>query len=108
MTAQQDKDGRMPYNLILPDSTIVLLWIVTAEAERCYPSDDLDLAEYETLTLDSCILEKQAHLLPSFKGGTFELEGNAYVVDEVAEFSDKPLANLLRRVRIESTCFFPQ
>lgn len=107
MTAEQDHRNGMPYNLILPDQTIVLLWIVKAEAVRTYPTDSLEQAEYETLGLDACILEKQTGFLPFFKGATFELEGNAYVVDEVTESKDKPMANLLRRIRIEAICFFP-
>jgi len=108
MSVQQDSRDGMPINLILPDHTIVLLWIVTAEAVRNYANDDIHNAEYETLGLDACILEKQSGFLPNFKGATFELEGNAYLVDEVTESKDKPMANLLRRIRIEAISFFPQ
>jgi hypothetical protein len=108
MTAQQDKQDGMPINLILPDQTIVLLWIVTAEAVRNYAYDDTEKAEYETLSLDACILQKQAGFLPFLKGSTFELEGNAYVVDDFKDSDLKPIANLLRRIRIEAICFFPE
>jgi hypothetical protein len=74
-----------PINVILPDSTIVLMWIVKTEAVRQFSLTDMKQAEVELADFDAVILSKQAKHIREMTGATFEKDGNAYVIDAVSQ-----------------------
>ena len=74
-----------PINVILPDSTIVLMWIVKTEAIRQFAVQDMKQAEVELADFDAVILSKQRKHIPQMTGATFEKDGNAYVIDSVSQ-----------------------
>ena len=74
-----------PINVILPDSTIVLMWIVKTEAIRQFSIQDMKQAEVEEAEFDAVILSKQRKHIPQMTGATFEKDGNAYVIDSVSQ-----------------------
>ena len=74
-----------PINVILPDSTIVLMWIVKTEAIRQFSIQDMKQAEVELADFDALILSKQRKHIQQMTGATFEKDGNAYVIDSVSQ-----------------------
>ena len=74
-----------PINVILPDSTIVLMWIVKTEAIRQFSIQDMKQAEVELADFEAVILSKQRKHIPQMTGATFEKDGNAYVIDSVSQ-----------------------
>ena len=74
-----------PINVILPDTTIVLMWIVKTEAVRQFSLTDMKQAEVELADFEAVILSKQSRHIPEMAGATFEKDGNAYVIDAVSQ-----------------------
>lgn len=111
MTTSTRHDPRTPCNVILPDQTIVLMWIVKTEAIRQYSIKDMKNAEVELADFEAVILGKQAKHIPQLAGATFDLNGNAYVIDVVGEsVADKINRKSvhLRQIWLSARSFFPQ
>jgi len=105
-----ERDARQPINVILPDTTIVLMWIVKTEAIRQYSIQDMKQAEVELADFEAVILAKQAKHLPTFAGATFELNGNAYVIDAVSQSAADVIKRQsihLKKIWVSSRSFFP-
>ena len=100
-----------PINVILDDSTIVLMWIVKTEAIRQYSIQDMKQAEVELADFDAVILSKQSRHIPDMAGATFELNGNAYVIDAVSQsVADKinKKSVYLTPIWLSARSFFPR
>lgn len=111
MTALTKHKAGQPINVILPDQTIVLMWIIKTEAIRQYSVSDMKQAEVELADFEAVILGKQAKHIPQLAGATFELNGNAYVIDVVGEsVTDKINRKSvhLRQIWLSARSFFPQ
>lgn len=111
MSASTRHDPRTPCNVILADQTIVLMWIVKTEAIRQYSVSDMKQAEVELADFEAVILGKQAKHIPQLAGATFDLNGNAYVIDVVGEsVADKINRKSvhLRQIWVSARSFFPQ
>lgn len=111
MTTSTRHDPRTPCNVILADQTIVLMWIVKTEAIRQYSVSDMKQAEVELADFEAVILGKQAKHIPQLAGATFDLNGNAYVIDVVGEsVADKinRKSVYLRQIWLSARSFFPQ
>jgi len=109
-TSTKHKAGQ-PINVILPDQTIVLMWIVKTEAIRQYSVQDMKQAEVEHADFEAVILSKQAKHIPEFAGATFELNGNAYVIDAVSQsVADKinKKSVYLSPIWLSARSFFPR
>ena len=99
-----------PINVILPDTTIVLMWIVKTEAVRQFSLTDMKQAEVELADFDAVILAKQAKHIPTFAGATFELNGNAYVIDAVSQSAADVIKRQsihLKKIWVSARSFFP-
>lgn len=111
MTASTKHKAGQPINVILPDQTIVLMWIIKTEAIRQYSVSDMKQAEVELADFEAVILGKQAKHIPQLAGATFDLNGNAYVIDVVGEsVADKinRKSVYLRQIWLSARSFFPQ
>lgn len=111
MTTSTKHKAGQPINVILPDQTIVLMWIVKTEAIRQYSVSEMKQAEVEHAELEAVILSKQAKHIPEFAGATFELNGNAYHIDFVGQsVLDKINKNSvhLTKIWLSARSFFPQ
>lgn len=111
MTTSTKHKAGQPINVILADQTIVLMWIVKTEAIRQYSVKDMKNAEVELADFEAVILGKQAKHIPQLAGATFELNGNAYVIDCVGEsVADKINRKSvhLRQIWLSARSFFPQ
>lgn len=111
MTTSTTMRPRQPINVILPDHTIVLVWLIKIEAIRQFSITDMKQAEVEHADFDAVILAKQAKHLPDFAGATFEHSGNSYVIDAVAHAvgdSIKGQSMHLKNVFFTARSFFPQ
>ena len=100
-----------PINVILPDSTIVLMWIVKTEAIRQFAIQDMKKAEVELADFDAVILSKQSKHIPQMTGATFEKDGNAYVIDAVSQsVADKinKKSVYLTPIWLSARSFFPR
>ena len=100
-----------PINVILPDSTIVLMWIVKTEAIRQFAIQDMKQAEVELADFDAVILSKQAKHIQQMAGATFEKDGNAYVIDAVSQsVADKinKKSVYLTPIWLSARSFFPR
>jgi hypothetical protein len=100
-----------PINVILPDSTIVLMWIVKTEAIRQFAIQDMKQAEVELADFDALILSKQAKHIREMTGATFEKDGNAYVIDAVSQsVADKinRKSVYLTPIWLSARSFFPR
>ena len=100
-----------PINVILPDSTIVLMWIVKTEAIRQFAIQDMKQAEVELADFDAVILSKQSKHIPQMTGATFEKDGNAYVIDAVSQtVADKinRKSVYLTPIWLSARSFFPR
>jgi len=100
-----------PINVILPDSTIVLMWIVKTEAIRQFAIQDMKQAEVELADFDAVILSKQAKHIREMTGATFEKDGNAYVIDAVSQtVADKinKKSVYLTPIWLSTRSFFPR
>jgi len=100
-----------PINVILPDSTIVLMWIVKTEAIRQFSIQDMKQAEVEEAEFDALILSKQAKHIREMTGATFEKDGNAYVIDAVSQtVADKinKKSVYLTPIWLSARSFFPR
>ena len=100
-----------PINVILPDSTIVLMWIVKTEAIRQFSSSNMNHAEVELADFDAVILSKQSRHIPEMAGATFEKDGNAYVIDAVSQtVADKinKKSVYLTPIWLSARSFFPR
>jgi sorbitol-specific phosphotransferase system component IIA len=99
-----------PINVILPDHTIVLMWIVKTEAIRQFSISDMSQAEVELADFEAVILAKQANHVPTFAGATFELNGNAYVIDAVSQSAADVIKRQsihLKKIWVSARSFFP-
>jgi sorbitol-specific phosphotransferase system component IIA len=99
-----------PINVILPDHTIVLMWIVKTEAIRQFSLSDMNHAEVELADFEAVILAKQAKHIPTFAGATFELNGNAYVIDAVSQSAADVIKRQsihLKNIWVSARSFFP-
>ena len=106
-----ERDARQPINVILLDHTIVLMWIVKTEAVRQYSIQDMKQAEVELADFEAVILSKQRKHIPELTGATFELNGNAYVIDAVSQsVADKinKKSVYLTPVWLSARSFFPR
>lgn len=111
MTASTKHKAGQPINVILADQTIVLMWIIKTEAVRQYSVSDIRHAEVELADFEAVILGKQAKHIPDLAGATFDLNGNAYVIDCVGEsVADKinRKSVYLRQIWLSARSFFPQ
>ena len=112
MTSTTSKLGAcQPINVILPDSTIVLMWIVKTEAVRQFSLTDMKQAEVELADFDALILSKQAKHIREMTGATFEKDGNAYVIDAVSQsVADKinKKSVYLTPIWLSARSFFPR
>lgn len=112
MTSTTSKLGAcQPINVILPDSTIVLMWIVKTEAIRQFAIQDMKQAEVELADFDALILSKQRKHVPQMTGATFEKDGNAYVIDAVSQsVADKinRKSVYLTPIWLSARSFFPR
>jgi len=109
-TSTKHKAGQ-PINVILPDQTIVLMWIVKTEAIRQYSLQDMKQAEVELADFEAVILSKQRKHIPELTGATFELNGNAYVIDAVSQsVADKinKKSVYLTPIWLSARSFFPR
>jgi len=109
-TSTKHKAGQ-PINVILADQTIVLMWIVKTEAIRQYSVQDMKQAEVEHADFEAVILSKQAKHIPELTGATFELNGNAYVIDAVSQsVADKinKKSVYLTPIWLSARSFFPR
>jgi hypothetical protein len=100
-----------PINVILPDSTIVLMWIVKTEAVRQFSLQDMKQAEVELADFDAVILSKQAKHIREMTSATFEKDGNAYVIDAVSQtVADKinKKSVYLTPIWLSARSFFPR
>jgi sorbitol-specific phosphotransferase system component IIA len=100
-----------PINVILPDHTIVLMWIVKTEAIRQFSITDMSQAEVELADFEAVILSKQRKHIPELTGATFELNGNAYVIDAVSQsVADKinRKSVYLTPIWLSARSFFPR
>jgi hypothetical protein len=100
-----------PINVILPDTTIVLMWIVKTEAIRQFSLTDMKQAEVELADFDAVILSKQSRHIPEMAGATFEKDGNAYVIDAVSQtVADKinKKSVYLTPIWLSARSFFPR
>jgi len=100
-----------PINVILADSTIVLMWIVKTEAIRQFSIQDMKQAEVEEAEFDAVILSKQSRHIPDMAGATFEKDGNAYVIDAVSQsVADKinKKSVYLTPIWLSARSFFPR
>ena len=100
-----------PINVILPDSTIVLMWIVKTEAIRQFAIQDMKQAEVELADFEAVILSKQRKHIPQMTGATFEKDGNAYVIDAVGQLvADKinKKSVYLTPIWLSARSFFPR
>jgi hypothetical protein len=100
-----------PINVILDDSTIVLMWIVKTEAIRQFSSSNMKQAEVELADFEAVILSKQRKHIPELTGATFELNGNAYVIDAVSQsVADKinKKSVYLTPIWLSARSFFPR
>lgn len=101
------RNAQIPVNVILPDQTIVLFWVLGFDGYKQYSANHMKAPDSVTIVIDGCLLEKQFGFFPAFVGATFELEGCAYVVDAADLSTEQPIASLLRRVTVKATSFFP-
>jgi hypothetical protein len=100
-----------PINVILADSTIVLMWIVKTDAIRQFAIQDMKQAEVEEAEFDAVILSKQAKHIREMTGATFEKDGNAYVIDAVSQsVADKinKRSVYLTPIWLSARSFFPR
>ena len=100
-----------PINVILPDSTIVLMWIVKTEAIRQFSLQDMKQAEVELADFEAVILSKQAKHIREMTGATFEKDGNAYIIDAVSQtVADKinKKSVYLTPIWLSARSFFPR
>ena len=111
MTSTTSKLGAcQPINVILADTTIVLMWIVKTEAVRQFSLTDMKQAEVELADFEAVILAKQAKHIPTFAGATFELNGNAYVIDAVSQSAADVIKRQsihLKKIWVSARSFFP-
>ena len=99
-----------PTNVILPDHTVVLMWIIKTEAIRQYSIQDMKHAEVELADFEAVILSKQAKFVPTFAGATFELHGNYYIIDAVSQSvadAVKRQSINLKKIWVSARSFFP-
>ena len=112
MTSTTSKLGAcQPINVILPDTTIVLMWIVKTEAVRQFSLTDMKQAEVELADFDAVILSKQSRHIREMSGATFEKDGNAYVIDAVSQtVADKinRKSVYLTPIWLSARSFFPR
>lgn len=101
------RNAQIPVNVILDDSTIVLFWVLGISGVEEYDIAHMKAPDTLTVTIDGCLLEKQFGFFPSFKGATFEFEGNSYVIEAAALSAEQPIAALLRRVTVKAVSYFP-
>jgi len=100
-----------PINVILPDSTIVLMWIVKTEAVRQFSLQDMKHPEVELADFDAVILSKQAKHIREMTGATFEKDGNSYIIDAVSQtVADKinKKSVYLTPIWLSARSFFPR
>ena len=105
-----ERDARQPINVILLDHTIVLMWIVKTEAVRQYSIQDMKQAEVELADFEAVILSKQRKHIPELTGATFELNGNAYVIDAVSQSAADVIKRQsihLKKIWVSARSFFP-
>lgn len=110
MTTSTKHKAGQPINVILPDQTIVLMWIVKTEAIRQYSIQDMKHAEVELADFEAVILSKQAKFVPTFAGATFELNGNYYIIDAVSQSvadAVKRQSIHLKKIWVSARSFFP-
>jgi sorbitol-specific phosphotransferase system component IIA len=87
------------------------MWIVKTEAIRQFSISDMSQAEVELADFEAVILAKQAKHVPTFAGATFELNGNAYVIDAVSQsVADKinRKSVYLTPIWLSARSFFPR
>ena len=111
MTSTTTHGTGQPINVILPDHTIVLMWIVKTEAIRQFSITDMSQAEVELADFEAVILSKQRKHIPELTGATFELNGNAYVIDAVSQsVADKinRKSVYLTPIWLSARSFFPR
>lgn len=111
MTTSTKHKAGQPINVILPDQTIVLMWIIKTEAIRQYSVSDMKQAEVELADFEAVILGKQAKHIPDLAGATFDLNGNSYHIDFVGQsVADKINRKSvhLRQIWLSARSFFPQ
>jgi hypothetical protein len=99
-----------PINVILPDHTVILMWIIKTEAIRQYSIQDMKHAEVELADFEAVILAKQAKFVPTFAGATFELNGNYYIIDAVSQSvvdAVKRQSIHLKKIWVSARSFFP-
>ena len=99
-----------PINVILPDHTVILMWIIKTEAIRQYSVQDMKHAEVELADFEAVILAKQAKFVPTFAGATFELHGNYYIIDAVSQSvadAVKRQSIHLKKIWVSARSFFP-
>lgn len=109
MSATTEGAGQ-PINVILPDHTVILMWIIKTEAIRQYSVSDMKHAEVELADFEAVILAKQAKHVPTFAGATFELNGNAYVIDAVSQSAADAIQRQsihLKKIWVSARSFFP-
>lgn len=107
MTAAASHDRTRPVHVILKDSTLVLFWPMTADSVMQF-ANDLETCEVATTTFEGYILDKNRGLVPSFEGATFDLEGNAYVIDDAQAKDVIDKFKYLTAVSVTARTFFPQ
>ena len=107
MSAAAAHDRTHPVHLILKDSTLVLFWPMTADSVMQF-ANDLETCEVATTTFEGYILDKNRSLVPSFEGATFDLEGNAYVIEQANLGTDHQKLKYLTRVNVTASTYFPQ
>ena len=110
VTTSTTHGAEQPINVILPDHTIVLMWIVKTEAIRQFSLSDMNHAEVELADFEAVILAKQAKHIPTFAGATFELNGNAYVIDAVSQSAADVIKRQsihLKNIWVSARSFFP-
>ena len=109
MSATTEGPGQ-PINVILPDHTVVLMWIIKTEAIRQYSISDMKHAEVELADFEALILTRQAKFVPTFAGATFELHGNYYIIDAVSQSvadAVKRQSIHLKQIWVTARSFFP-
>jgi hypothetical protein len=107
MSAAASHDRTHPVHLILKDSTLVLFWPMTADSVMQF-ADDFQTCEVANTTFDGIILDKNAKDIPNFTGATFELDGNAYVIEQANLGTDHQKLKYLTRVNVTASTYFPQ
>lgn len=109
MTTSTEGAGQ-PINVLLPDHTVILMWIIKTEAIRQYSVSDMKNAEVELADFEAVILAKQAKYLSTFAGATFELHGNYYIIDAVSQSAAEAVKRQsihLKKIWVMARSFFP-